>query len=156
METSSWGDYGGETYFKKEMAPELNLTRQEKAQWGEGKENISKVDYCKAKVCFCYSRKMGCRVMFKLYFTPRLLLFPGTFTATLKVPGNPRFFRQGFEDHHTPQEGCFLALSSARPRQTPCPVSQVLFTTQSLSMLFTYTSSLFLHVLSYSNLLAPE
>lgn len=82
---------------------------------GRRKENISKVNYHKAKVCFGHSQKMGYRLMFRVYFILKLLLYPSPFTTTLKVPGNPGFFRQRFKDHHAPQEGCFPARSSAQP-----------------------------------------
>lgn len=67
---------------------------------GEGKEDSSKVDHNKANVCSGNSKKLECRVTFKVYFIVRLL-----FTTTPKVPGNPSFFslfNQGFNDHHTP------------------------------------------------------
>jgi len=69
------------------------------------------------------------RAMFKVSFTLRLLVCP-IFTATPKVAGNPQilFFNQGFNDHHTPWGTMSWQLSSALPRQTICPVSQVQLT----------------------------
>lgn len=86
---------------------------------GEGKEDSSKVDHIKANVCSGNSKKLECRVMFKVYFIVRLLLQP-----IQKFQETPHSFLHLIKASMTithPRGGYFLALllSTAKAKHLP-------------------------------------
>lgn len=86
---------------------------------GEGEEDSSKVGHNEANICSGNSKKLECRVMFKVYFIVRLLLQPPQ-----KFQETPPSFLHLIKASMTitlPRGGYFLALllSTAKAKHLP-------------------------------------